>query len=103
MIMFLVWMCVGSQIPENLSVLAPPPLNRTPPPVRDATTAANLTSAAAAAAARQQNSVSKSASGAGQGVSGVNGEDVDNSPEHVLWTVLGKKGMVVIKHGQFCH
>lgn len=28
------------------------------------------------------------------------GEEIDDSPEHILWTVLGKKGMVVIKHGK---
>ena len=92
------FLSASCQIPENLSVLALPATNRTPPPVRDAATAASLTTAAAAAA-RQQNAASKGANGAAPGAPGV-GEEIDTSPEHILWTVLGKKGMVVIKHGK---
>lgn len=95
------WCCFLGQIPENLSMLAPPATNRTPPPVRDAATAASLTTAAAAAA-RQQNAATKGTNGAAPGGAGIgaDGEEIDNSPEHILWTVLGKKGMVVIKHGK---
>jgi len=35
----------------------------------------------------------------GNGAVGDPVEEEDNSPEHNLWKILGKKGMAVIKHG----
>lgn len=97
------------QIPENLSTLPKPAGSRAPPPVRDAATAASLTSAAVAASGAASNGPSRVSSFAiPRGISTVIGtaavgegieEEEDNSPEHTLWKVLGKKGMAVIKHG----
>ena len=92
-----------AQIPENLSTLPKPAGPRTPPPVRDAATAASLTNAAAAAAGASRVSsfaIPRGVSTAiGAGAVGDPEEEEDNSPEHNLWKILGKKGMAVIKHG----
>jgi hypothetical protein len=91
-----------AQIPENLSVLA----NSS----KRATSANTAISAAGPGAVRGQPSNGKggnlslpgTASGS-VGANGIAGGDVgDDSPEHQLWTVLGKKGMVLIKHGKWC-
>ncbi len=92
---------VFAQIPENLSVLANPS--------KRVSSANAATSAAGPGAARGQPSNGKggnlslpgTASGS-VGANGIAGGDVDDSPEHQLWTVLGKKGMVLIKHGKWC-
>ncbi len=96
-----------TQIPENLSTLPKPAGPRTPPPVRDAATAASLTNAAAAAAdaagpSRMSSFAIPRGASTANGASRALGEpeeEEDNSPEHNLWKILGKRGLSVIKHG----